>query len=97
MEPKIERNSEDSPLGAVVSNVPHPSPLPRRRITSTAAILAMLKPGDSVRLSRTERDAIFAHAHNIGIKITTRALDESTFRVWRLPDPSPEGAASTQP
>jgi hypothetical protein len=53
-----------------------------------------LKPGNSVRLSRIERDAIFANARNVGIKITTRACDDLTFRVWRLPD---EETATTQP
>lgn len=52
-----------------------------------------MEVGDSVRLSRVERDAIFAHAKNVGIKITTRALDAESFRVWRLPDPLPEKTA----
>jgi hypothetical protein len=97
METDIERNLDESPLGEVVSGIPLPSPNPRRKLTSTARILASMGVGDSVRLSRVERDSIFAHAKNVGIRITTRAIDAETFRVWRLPDPTPEKAASAQP
>jgi len=93
----IEQNSE-SPLGAVVSDVPLPRGVSRRKINSTAGILATMKVGDSIRLSRVEHASIFSAAKTAKVKITTRSLDSQTFRVWRLPDPTPEGAAaSTQP
>jgi hypothetical protein len=92
----IELNSleeKGAPIGEIVSNIPLPGRRPRK-LTSIAALLASMKVGDSVRLSRAERDGIFMHAKSARVRITTRRLDAETFRVWRLPDEeAPEEAA----
>jgi hypothetical protein len=81
----IDPNPE-SPLGAVVSDVPLPRGVSQRKLNSTAGILATMKPGDSIRLSRVEHAAIFSNAKTAKVKITTRSNDSQTFRAWRLPD-----------
>ena len=101
METNIESNSEESPIGAIVSDVPIPTSTAWRKPNSLASILSKMQVGDSVRLSRSVRDSVFVNAKAVGIRITTRTLDRDTFRVWRLPDlpnsEPKEEAAPVQP
>jgi hypothetical protein len=82
----IDSNLEEAPIGVVTSGIPLPTDKPWHKPGSLAALFASMAVGDSVRLNKTVRDAVFVNAKAVGIRITTRSLDRETFRLWRLPD-----------
>jgi len=67
--------------------IEHDVPLPpkRNRIGVTDAVRKM-KIGDSFLATQRQRNAAFAAAHGLGVKLTSRRMNDELdqIRVWRI-------------
>ena len=62
-------------------------PMPQRvgkMISNLSKTLRAMEPGDSIIVDQRGRNSAFAIAHNVGIKLASRRIDDTQIRLWRV-------------
>jgi hypothetical protein len=64
-------------------------PIPDARLRGFTNVLRGMRRGESVEIPQDKRPGAYASARLANVKITIRATDQGTLRVWRVDGPEP--------
>lgn len=61
-----------------------PLPEPRTIRGSISSVIKKMEVGDSILVTERQRQAAFASAHDVKVKLTSQHVGNGKVRVWRL-------------
>jgi len=64
-------------------------PLPSRGRNNYRLVYEQMEPGDSFKIQKNQYQAALMAARRLGLKITTRKIDEGSLRVWLVSGAKP--------